>query len=506
MKTFYVTTPIYYVNDVPHIGHAYTTVCADVLARFHRLQGEAVFFLTGTDEHGQKIAQKAAEQGMEPQAYADMIVGKFKELFEKLTISNDDFIRTTEERHIQACQAFWKRVQEKGDIYKAKYEGLYCTGCESFKDEKDLVDGKCPDHNKAPEWLVEEDYFFAWSKYQKQLEELFHEHKDFVEPKARYNEMLAFLERGIQDIPISRSLISWGIPVPDDPDHVIYVWFDALINYLTGIGWENPEKKELYNSFWPANVHLMAKDILSKHALLWPAMLLSASISLPKKCFSHGFFTKDGMKISKSIGNVIDPHQLIDTYGVDAFRYFFLREWTFGEDGDYREERFAIRYNNDLANDLGNLVSRVVAMLGKYTDGKVPVSTTLDQQFEKRTTKVWAAWESSLERLAFKEALESIWELITFANVYVDEQKPWVLAKAEDKIPIYNALASLVEIIRHIGLLLTPFIPESSEKILTAIGSDALPLVLAPTDKAWGTSLQGKLTTLPGVLFPKHQP
>ncbi len=357
MKPFYITTPIYYANDVPHIGHAYTTVCADVFARYHRLQGDPVYFLTGTDEHGQKIAQKATEMGKEPKEYCDYIVEAFKNLFIKLNISNDDFIRTTEERHIAVCQEFWKRVQAKGDIYKAKYEGLYCAGCESFKDEKDLVDGKCPDHNKAPEWLVEEDYFFAWSKYQKQLETLFKEHPEFVAPQARYNEMLAFLERGIEDIPISRSLITWGIPVPNDPQHVIYVWFDALINYLTGIGWNQPEQQELYNTFWPGSVHLMAKDIISKHALLWPAMLMSADIPLQQSNFSHGFFSKDGMKISKSIGNVIDPHDLVDRYGVDAFRYFFLREWTFGEDGDYREERFLIRYNSDLANDLGNLIS-----------------------------------------------------------------------------------------------------------------------------------------------------
>ncbi|MEI6222895.1 MAG: methionine--tRNA ligase [bacterium] len=505
MANIYITTPIYYTNDVPHIGHAYTTVAADVLARFYRFRGDTVFFLTGSDEHGQKIARKAEEMGKTPKEYVDSLVVVFKDLWEKLGISNDHFIRTTDEIHYATCQAFFTKVLAKGDIYKSRYAGLYCTGCESFKDESELVEGKCPDHNKAPEWMEEEDYFFKWSNYQQALEQLFQDKPLFVLPKSRFNETVSFLGQGIKDIPISRTLISWGIPVPDDPDHVLYVWFDALINYLTGIGWNQPELSQRYQTFWEEGkvIHLMAKDILSKHALLWPAMLLSAGVPLPTTCFSHGYFTKDGMKISKSIGNVIDPFALVESYGVDAFRYFFFREFTFGEDGDYREERFESRYNSDLANDLGNLVSRVTVMAQKFLDGRV--EQVESQKFAPVIEALWKTWDEDLQNFRFKECLEHIWKFITELNVCVDVEKPWALAKENKRDHLNEVLYTLIEGIRHIALMISPFMPDASKTIYSALGIETFPQSISMEERVFGGLQQPFTIKVQGSLFPKKE-
>lgn len=505
MATIYITTPIYYTNDVPHIGHAYTTLAADVLTRFHRFIGNRVFFLTGTDEHGQKIARKAAEENMSPKEYVDKIVISFQDLWKKLDISYDYFIRTTDPIHHATCQEFFRRVKAQGDIYKGTYRGLYCTGCESFKNESDLVDGKCPDHNKAPEWLEEEDYFFRWSRYQTQLEDFFGLHPQFVLPKTRYNETRGFLKKGLQDIPITRTLIDWGIPVPDDPQHVLYVWFDALINYLTGIGWNQPELADRFEQFWQQGtvIHLMAKDILSKHALLWPAMLMSAGIKLPSTCFSHGYFTKDGLKISKSIGNTIDPFDLHARFGADAFRFFFLREFSFGDDGDYSEKRFLERHNSDLANDLGNLVSRVTAMVHKYRAGSLALQP--DNTFDSTLSMLWVQWKELISSFRFKECLDVIWEFITQLNVYVDAEKPWSLAKAEKNTELNLVLSNLLEGLRHTSLLIYPFMPNTAQKIFQQIGLGDLPEKISTTEQAWG-KFQKKITVYQDKpLFPKNE-
>lgn len=467
MNKFYITTPIYYVNDVPHIGHAYTTMAADIVARYQRSLGKKVFFLTGTDEHGQKIARRAHQEDLEPIEFCNRIVAKFKELWQLLNISNDDFIRTTEKRHHLVCEQFFKKVWENGDIYQDTYAGLYCTGCESFKSEDDLIDGKCPDHNKEPEWLEEQDYFFAWTRYEESLKKLFQANPDFVKPESRYNEMLAFLNNGLKDIPITRSLIDWGIPVPVDKKQVLYVWFDALINYLTGIGYWQEGQEEKAVLFWPADIHLMAKDIISKHSLLWPAMLMAAGLEVPHKCFAHGFFTKDGMKISKSIGNVIDPFELVETFGVDAVRYFFFREFSFGDDGDYRRERLVKRYHADLANDLGNLVNRFLVMVHKFQNGKID-SPELTSLFRDKVISVRKQWNQNLAVLNFKSALADIWSFISELNSYIDHQKPWILAK-KDKEKLAMVLADIGESLRQVAVLLYPFMPDTAGKIEQAL-------------------------------------
>lgn len=511
MQPIYITTPIYYANDVPHIGHAYTTVAADVLARFYRFMGNQVFFVTGTDEHGQKIAQKAASLGKKPQEHVDTIVQTFQSLWELLHISHDYFVRTTSTEHYQTAKTFFSRVRGQGDLYKANYAGYYCSGCEEYKDEQELVKGKCPLHpTLTVDWMEEENYFFRWSRYQELLENLFAEHPDFVQPPHRFREMHNFLKTGIQDIPVSRTTISWGIPVPDEEHHVIYVWFDALINYLTALGWgqdtTNPDSPK-FTTFWEKGtiIHLMAKDIVSKHSLLWPAMLASANLSMPSHCFAHGFFTKDGSKISKSTGNTIDPRELCTLYGVDAFRYFFLREFTFGEDGDYSANRFHERYTNDLANDLGNLVSRTTAMVRKYFSGKI--SATPATQLEVWQTFSWKTWQTRMESLQFRESLDGIWTHINALNTYVDQEKPWALAKAGEQDHLASVLATLVEGLRHSALMLTPFIPTTTARILEQLGFPPASAKITPEQQQW-QPVDTEVAAEGSILFPRveHEP
>lgn len=460
-KKFYVTTPIYYVNDKPHIGHTYSTMAADILAHYHRMLGKEVMFLTGTDENSQKGVEAAEKTGLDTQTYIDQMAARWQETFDSLGITNNDFIRTTEKRHIKAASEFFKRVYDNGDIYEGEYEGYYCTGCETFLTETDLVDGKCPDHKKEPELIKEKNYFFKLTKYRDQLVKHIESHPEFVQPESRRNEILSYIKNFMEDISISRSSMKWGIPVPLDENQRIYVWFDALINYLTGVGFPDEER---FDSLWPADLHIVGKDIIKFHCALWPAMLMSAGLPLPKKVFAHGFFTINGTKISKSLGNAIDPLELTEKYSIDTIRYFLMREIRFGEDGDFSEKRLAERYNTELANDLGNLVNRVLAMTNKYFDGIVPAKA------DGFLNDSWDKYRIAMEEVRLHDALETAMNLVRRSNQFVEEQKPWELAKAEDKTELGNTMYVLLETLRHIAWMIYPFMPETSEKILLQLG------------------------------------
>ena len=468
MSKFYVTTPIYYINDKPHIGHVYTTIAADVLARYHRLRGDEVFFLTGTDENSQKNVEAAAKHGYENiQEYLDMMAENWQQTFAELKMTNDDFIRTTQERHLAGVEKFWQMVSEKGDIYEGEYEGLYCTGCEGFKAESDLVDGLCPLHKKAPDVIKEKNYFFRLTAYREALLKHIDDNPDFIQPLSRRNEVRSYVENFMTDLSISRDVdaVQAGIPVPGDESQVIYVWFDALLNYMTAIGFGTDE--ELYQKWWPADVHLVGKDIIKFHCALWPAMLMSAGLPLPKKVFAHGFFTIDGEKMSKSLGNVIKPLEVAEQFGRDPLRFFLLKEITFGEDGDFSLQRLQERYQGDLGNDLGNLLHRTLSMTDKYLDGQVPVVEDGDQI--KLEPAVWERYEAAMEKLDFGAALEVIWEILRWSNKYIDDQKPWALAKeTPEKIPA--VMFNLLERLRQVAWLLKPFMPEVSDKMLVQLG------------------------------------
>ena len=468
-KTFYITTPIYYPSGKLHIGHSYTTVAADAMARYKRLQGYDVMFLTGTDEHGQKIQRIAEETGVTPQEYVDNIVAGIEKLWSLMNISNDKFIRTTDEEHVAAVQKIFKTLYDKGDIYKSEYEGWYCTPCESFWTETQLKEGKCPDCERPVELTKEESYFFRLSKYQERLIKLLEENPEFIQPTSRRNEMLNnFLRPGLEDLCVSRTSFNWGIPVTFDDKHVVYVWIDALSNYITALGYLS-DNDELYKKFWPADVHLVGKEIVRFHTIIWPAMLMALDLPLPKQIFGHGWLVLDGGKMSKSKGNVVDPVVLIEKYGLDAIRYFLLREVPFGADGVFSNEALISRINSDLANDLGNLVSRTVAMIKKYFDGVLPIDREggeFDQELRSLVVNTKTKVEEHMDKLQFSSALAEIWKAVSRTNKYIDETMPWILAKEEEKRPrLAQVLYNLAESIRIISILIQPFMTETPIKI-----------------------------------------
>jgi methionyl-tRNA synthetase len=504
-QKFYITTPIYYVNGAPHLGHAYTSTAADVVARFKRLDGYDVFFLTGTDEHGQKVESAARAAGLDPQEFTDRVAADFRDMAQRMNISNDDFIRTTEPRHKLACQALWQRLIESGAIYLGKYDGWYAIRDEAFYDEDELV--TAPDGTKkaptgAPvEWVVEPSYFFKLSEFQDKLLSFYEENPNFIAPQAKRNEVMSFVRGGLNDLSVSRTSFSWGIKVPGDEAHVMYVWLDALVNYLTAAGY--PDMNAPRYAFWPANVHLVGKEIVRFHAVYWPAFLMAAGLPLPGKVFSHGWWTVEGEKMSKSLGNFIDVRPLIDEFGLDAVRFFLLREVPFGGDGDFSRKALISRLNVELANDLGNLAQRTLSFIAKNAGAQIPALGPLTEpdilifdQAKALTPKV----RDAIERLAFHEALEEIWKLVRAANAYIDHQAPWALRKT-DTTRMATVLRVLLETIRTIAILLQPFMPDSMAKLLDQLG--------IPPDTRQIADLTPPLTEAtplpaPSGIFPRH--
>ena len=470
MEKFYITTPIYYPSANFHIGHCYTTIIADSIARYKRLAGYDVFFLTGTDEHGEKIEKKAKENGVTPKEYVDKIVDNAKDLWKSLGISYDKFIRTTDEYHEKAVQKIFNKLYEQGDIYKGEYEGLYCTPCESFWTETQLVDGKCPDCGRNVHIVKEESYFFKLSKYQDKLIKLYEEHPEFIQPESRKNEMLNnFIKPGLEDLCVSRTTFNWGIPVTFDAKHVVYVWIDALTNYITALGYMS-EDDSLFKKYWPADLHLVGKEIVRFHTIIWPALLMALDLPLPKKVFGHGWLIIDGGKISKSLGNYKDPREYINLYGVDAIRYFALREVPFGNDGTFSESALIARINADLANILGNLVNRTISMSYKYFDGIVlepSCKEEIDSDLIKSISCLYKIVDEKMDELHISEAIDAIFDVLRKCNKYIDDTTPWILAKDETKKDrLATVLYNLLESIRICAILLSPFMPTSVDKIL----------------------------------------
>ncbi|HII4514957.1 methionine--tRNA ligase [Clostridium perfringens] len=503
-KPYYITTPIYYPSTNLHIGNTYTTVAADAIARFKRLTGHEVMFLTGTDEHGQKIERIANEKGITPKEHVDEIVAGIKELWKMMNISYDKFIRTTDDYHVKAVQEIFKKLYDQGDIYKDSYEGLYCTPCESFWTETQLVNGNCPDCGRPVEKAKEEAYFFKMSKYADRLIQYIEEHPDFIQPESRKNEMLNnFLRPGLQDLCVSRTSFTWGIPVSFDEKHVIYVWIDALSNYITALGY-GQENQELYKKFWPADVHLIGKDILRFHTIYWPIMLMALGLELPKQVFGHGWLLVDGGKMSKSKGNVVDPVVLVNMFGADAVRYYLLREIPFGSDGLFNNEIFIKKVNTDLANDLGNLLSRTIAMVYKYFDGVIQAPTckeAIDDELINLALSTPGKVEASIDALKIPEALESIWTLISRANKYIDETTPWILAKDEEKKErLGTVLYNLLETLRFVSVMISPFLTETSAKINEQLNTK---ITTWESLKEFNGTVAGDKVVKGDVIFPR---
>lgn len=504
-ETFYISTPIYYPSDKLHIGHAYCTTIADSMARYKRLTDVDVLFVTGSDEHGQKIQRKAAEQNITPKEYVDKIVAGFQALWEKLNISNDEFIRTTEKRHYNVVQEIFKKIYDKGDIYKSTYEGLYCTPCETFWIERQLVDGKCPDCGRPVETVQEESYFFRMSKYQDRLLQFIEDNPDFIQPVSRKNEMINFIKGGLEDLCISRTTFDWGITVPIDNKHVIYVWFDALSNYLTAAGYLSDTEK--FNKFWPADIHLVGKEIVRFHTIIWPIILMALELELPKKVYGHGWLVVDGDKMSKSKGNVIDPVALIDEFGADSIRYFLLREINLGLDGNFSREALIQRINADLANDLGNLLHRTLSMVNKFNGGLVKNTKVLedvDTELIALAQNTVKQYQDSMDKMEISVAIRTVWNLISRSNKYIDLTGPWALAKDESKQErLQTVMYNLIESLRIISVLIAPFMPNTAPKIWKQLGLGEFSKVKFKDIKEWGTVMTETKVEQPEQIFPR---
>ncbi|ATX82089.1 methionyl-tRNA synthetase [Mariprofundus ferrinatatus] len=512
MANYYVTTPIYYVNDEPHLGHIYTTIAADVLARYKRLCGDDVFFLTGVDEHGQKVQQAAEKRGIEPIELANQVVARYESLWPELSITNDDFIRTSSERHKKGVQAMWRRLENAGTIYKDYYEDWYCVPCETYWTETQLKDADCwdskhcPDCKREVEKIQEESYFFRLSAFQDRLVEHIKQNPDFIMPASRRNEVLSFVESGLRDLSVSRTTFSWGVPVPGDEKHVIYVWIDALTNYISALGFPDNEAP----SHWPADVHLIGKDILRFHAVYWPAMLMAAELPLPKRVYAHGWWTVEGEKMSKSKGNALSPAELLADYDADVLRYFLLREVPFGHDGDFSFAALKQRYNTELANDVGNLLNRSLAMLNKYSDGvlgEAGEETESDRALIADIEAMQRDVSDAMDRQAFHLALERISVVVRHGNRYVEENAPWALAKEGNEVRLNSVLYHLVETLRLVALQLLPFMPGKMAQMLVQIngGEVAVDTISYAKQGGWGVLRAGHKCAKPSPIFPRME-